>query len=221
MTFDPSDWLITTTRSLKDYLDERFASAVMSGNTGSGLDIYEIIMLTEDSSAPAKPMDMTKTIIALEIDDIDTRPVGVGTNIFNSDIVDGTVLAPGTVTDQQAQRRVINFDVGIWATDDTGGSTNRMRAYYLLDKFLSGEIARQKCMAYTEGVEILYYRSGRFITETIDDVRVFRVVGAELEVRVFSRDDADPDILVDQEPTQQPELEIQGDSGSLVDLPNS
>ena len=213
-TFDPNDWLLSTTRSLKDYLENRFSSVA----GGHGLEAFEIVMEFPAANELPKPAEFTKTIIHFEIDDIMTTKLGMGTDIVDSTIVDGTVDVAGSVTDHQAQQHVINFDVGIWASDESGGLVARLRAYQYLNQFLSGEIAKRKCEAYTEGVEIRHYTSGRFIKETISDVRVFRVVGAELEVRVFSRDDADPDILVDQEPTQQPELVITGDDGSLVNL---
>lgn len=217
MPFDPELFLSSTTRALKAYLESRF-SAVAGGN---GLDAYEIVMEYPDSDDLPKAAEFTKTIIHLAIDDVATKNLGIGQSYVNTVITDGTELVAGTVVEQQALQNMINFDVGVWASDESGGITSRLRAYEYLHKFLAGEIARQKVFAASDGaVDVIYYRSGRFVTEKISDVRVFRVVGAELEVRVFSRDDADPEILVDQEPTQEPELVIQGDDGSLVDLQN-
>lgn len=220
VTLDPLDWLPSTVRALNDYISSRFAAAV----SGEGLQAYEIIMSYPTADSLPKGAEFIKTIIHFDIDDITTRKLGFGTDIISAAVVNGIGVpgqagsSPGTVTEHQAMRHEISFDVGIWASDESGGVTARLRAYQYLNKFLSGEIARQKCLAATDGVEIMSYNSGRFVTQTINDVRVFCVVGAELEVRVFSRDDADPEILVDQEPTQEPELVIQGDDGSLADL---
>jgi hypothetical protein len=215
VSFDPQSFLTSTTRALTSYLEGRFAAAVQ----GHGLEAYEIIMEYPEADDLPKGAELEKTVIHFQIDDILPKDLGLGTSFVNAEIVDGTDLVAGSVVENQAMQNTINFDVGVWASDQSGGVTSRLRAYEYLHRFLAGKLARDKLLAATDGsLEILYYRSGRFVTQKISDVRLFCVVGAELEVRVFSRDDADPEILVDQEPTQEPVLKIQGDNGSLVDL---
>lgn len=214
MAYDPTEWLTSATRSLNDYLESRI-SEVADGN---GLDAYEIIMEYPAAAELPRSSEFTKTLIHFGIDDIVNTNIGIGENIFDTVITDGTQDVAGTIVGHQGMRHEINFDVGIWASDFSGGLTSRLRAYEYLTRFLQGEIARQKCLAFTDGVEIVYYRSGRFVTETINDTRVFRVVGAELEVRVFSYDSTDADTLIDGEPILEPELEITDNSGSLVPL---
>jgi hypothetical protein len=218
MEYDPRDWLLSLQRSLESYVVGRFATVTPGVDLN---EVYEIVWDYPTALSLPDPAEFTKTIIHFDIDDITTARLGHGTGIVQSAVTDGTDTDAGSVVDSEAMSHVVNYDVGVWASDLSGGVTSRLKAYQLLDKFLSGEIARQKCLIATQGVEIKFYRSGRFITEAINDVRTFRVVGAELEVRVFSLDDADPEILVDQEPTQEPELVIQGDDGSLVDLVDS
>ena len=56
--------------------------------------------------------------------------------------------------------------------------------------------------------------------ERVNYVRMIRVVGAELDVRVFSRSTGPAEILLEAEPTQQPELKTINDSGTIVPLVN-
>jgi hypothetical protein len=218
MTYDPGHHLESLEEELKAYLVSRFAAAY------PGVDfnqVYDIVWDYPTAEALPGDAEFKKTIIHFSIDDVDPKRLGLGPGRVTAEIVDGTPLTVGTVTEHEAMSNIVNFDVGIWASDLSGGVSSRLKAYQWLQKFFATDNARRACWEFTQGVEIKFYRSGRFVTEAINDVRVFRVVGAELEVRVFSRDDADPDILVDQEPTQQPELEIQGDDGSLVNLVDS
>lgn len=212
--FNPDAWLTSMFDALTDYINGQIALAVQ----GKGADVYDVVMSYPDADSLPKASEFKKTIIHLDIDDIDNKALGFGPGVTKSEITEGDVVTPGTVVDFQARRHQVNFDVGVWASDISGGITSRLRAYQILDKAFNGEIARERCKEITGGVDILFYNGGRFVTETISDVRVFRLVGAELEVRVYSRDTANAEILVDGEPTQQPDLEIINDSGSLVPL---
>jgi hypothetical protein len=217
-TFSPDEWLVSLFGSLTDYINAEIDQSVMVGLDPQGLRAYEVVMDFPDADSLPEGAEFNRTIIHFGIDDIETRQLGFGPGIVNSEITDGTDLVAGTVSDQEAKSHVANFDVGIWASDESGGITSRLRAYQLLDKLFNGMIAKTRCWDFTEGVEIRFYNGGRFVNETINDVRVFRAVGMELEVRVYSRQVADDEILVDREPDQDPDLEITNDSGSLVPL---
>lgn len=217
-TFSPDDWLVSLFGALTDYINTEIDETVMVGLDPQGLRAYEVVMDYPDSNSLPEGAEFKRTIIHFSIDDIETRMLGFGTGIVKSEITLGTLLVPGRVSDQEAKSHVVNFDVGIWASDESGGVTSRLRAYQLLDKIFNGMIAKTRCWDATQGVEIRFYNGGRFVNETINDIRVFRAVGMELEVRVYSRQVADDEILVDREPAQDPDLEITNDSGSLVPL---
>lgn len=212
--FNPDLWLTSLFDSLTDYVTAEINAAV----GGNGADVYDVVMSYPDSDFLPSDAEFKKTLIHLEIDDIDNRILGYGDNVVDNVIVEPTPTVAGTVTPLEATLHMVNFDVGVWATDASGGVTSRLRIYEILNRAFSTDAARKRCRAVTGGVEIRHFTGGRFVTESINDIRVFRVVGAELETRVYSRTEGVTEILIDREPTQQPDLEISDDSGSLVPL---
>lgn len=210
-TFTPENWLVSLFGSLKDYVAGEIDAAILSPtNVPSGHLAYDVVMDFPASAAlPGQP-ELEKTIIHFAIDDIDNMRIGLGENQFDVIEVDPTVDDPGTVQGHEGMFHYVNFDVGVWASDKSGGSTSRLRAYQMLNDILGTDIARKKCFAVTEGVEIRSFASGRFVVETLGDIRVFRIVGAELVVRVVSRSIDTPDVFADLPIEQDPELEIDG-----------
>lgn len=215
-TFNPDSWLTSALDSIQDYIRDALNNSILDANNNpAGSEIFDVVMEFPASTALPSGVEAGKTIVHFEIDDIDNTTLGFGESFVNRTIQDGTPSDPGYVTEEEAGRHVINFDVGIWASDKSGGPSNRALAYQTLDQVLRGPIARDNCMEQTQGVELVRFQNGRFVTEMINDVRLFRMVGAELVVRVFSRKVAEPEILVDGDIIQEPHLTI--DSVDLVE----
>jgi hypothetical protein len=216
--FNPDAWLTSLFDSLTDYINGVINAYVTVSTVPRGLELYDVVMSFPDSQTSPISTELAKTVIHFEVDDIENKDLGFGYGFTNAVIVEGDETTAGTITEQAGRSHTVNFDVGVWASDETGGVTSRLRAYEMLDKCFNGQIARENCRAVTGGVEIRSYEAGRFITEGINDVRVFRIVGAELVVRVYSRDYAAEEVLVDGEPDQNQELEIRANDGSLAPL---
>lgn len=208
--FSPDAWMTSLIDSLQDYVSSEIDNYIIDPNGFPiGLHVYEVVMEYVEADDLPITAEFDKTIIHFDVDDSDNKPIGMGTGETSSTEAvqpDGSTL----VTSWEARSHVVNFDVGVWATDISGGPTSRTRAYEMLDYILNGQAAKQRCFDATGGVEIRFYNSGRFVKETINDIRVFRMVGAELEVRVFSRNVAATETIVDGEPVEQPNLEIGG-----------
>jgi len=174
--YDPEKWLETTIRAINDYVKNAI-------NTG----IYEVIMEFPAPIIEQRLMPFNKTIIHFEIDDMPERMIGMGDNVFRLNYDEPTE----TTNPQEAREQRINFDVGIWATDKSGGTTSRMRAKQILSNLFGGAQGFQALFDAANNddgsVEILRYEGGRFAIDTINDVRVYRMIDAQLEVRVFSR----------------------------------
>lgn len=174
--YDPELWLETTVRAIKDYVRNNI-------NTR----IYDVSMEFPSPEVEQYKMPLRKTIIHFEVDDMPESLIGIGDNIFalNYDPV------RKTVNPQEAREQRLNFDVGIWASDDSGGTTSRMRAKQILSNLFGGSTGIKALYEAAEGddgsIEILRYEGGRFAIDTINDVRVFRMIDCQLEVRVFSR----------------------------------
>lgn len=198
--FDPEKWLETTVRGIQDYVKDNL-------NTR----IYDVIMEFPGANLDAKKMPLRKTVIHFEVDAINDSPMGFG----DRPMVDNYNEIDQTVNPQWAAMHVINFDVGIWASDDSGGTTSRMRARQELQRLFGFPPSIDALRAATDGgdgaVEILRYRGGNFTVDRASDVRVLRMVNGELEVRVFSRTplavDSAPAI---EEISQSPGLTILG-----------
>lgn len=220
MTFDPENWLESTTREIENYVMGGFTTAVLDNNNQpAGDQIYDVIMEFPGPLLDTMDNPLQKTLIHFEIDDAQDRMLGLGENIY----ADNYDAVTQTVNPQYAGTHIINFDVGIWASAESGGTTSRLRAKQILYDLLGAPSGRLAFQAITDGgdgrVEIMDYTGGRFIRDTINDVPVFRMIDGQLVVRVYSRtklsDTPGPAI---EEIDQGPDLSIQDDTGNLIIL---
>lgn len=209
MTFNPDRWM----SSMMDEFENQVKLRVIA-YMGGAEDAIEILLdhFASDGrpDVPELLSTMDKTIIHFTIDANDNKPLGFGRQVVDGDelvtVDDGTFL-----TEYMGRIHTVNFDVGVVATDQAGGASARYRAYEMLDYIFNGVDNKRLFETNTGGIEIISFDAGRFAKDTINDVRAFRIVGAELVVRVYSRDVAsDPVILVDQEPIQDVDVEIGG-----------
>ena len=175
--FDPEKWLETCVRGIKDYALEAFDP-----------DVYEIIMEWPGAELDSREAPWDKTIIHFSIDTQDDVILGMG-----DDPLEWNYSAPEqAVFPQWGAAHVINFDVGTWATDKSGGTTSRMRVKQHLYNLFGYPNSVQALRAATDNsdgaVEILNFTGGHdTIDSTANDIRVYRTVDCSLEVRVFSR----------------------------------
>lgn len=214
MKFNPEKWLETTVRGIKEYTESALDLVILDeAQNPVGLQQYEVVMEFPGADLDTRKVPNPKTIIHFEIDDLVDSIIGIGENYFrdNYDEVEKT-LKP-----QEAIEHRVNFDVGIWAWDKSGGTTSRMRAVQVLTNLFGGTSSIDKLRAATdEGdgvIEIIGYQGGRFITDRVNDVPVYRMVGGELEVRVFSRTPMPTDaeaVPAIEEIVQSPGLTILG-----------
>lgn len=187
-TYNPEIYLESLVRCLNEYASDGFNDAIkdQAGISG-GLQLHNVIMEFPGTDVISVKIPLEKTIVHFEIDDIDDRVVGLGDNVFanNYDPVEETV------NPQEAGMHMVNFDIGIWSSDRSGGVTARLRAVQILKLLFSGAMAQNRIAEATNGgngkLEILSYSGGNFATERINDMDVYRMVGGELIIRVFSR----------------------------------
>ena len=115
---------------------------------------------------------------------------------------------------QAAHRHLLNFDVGIWSSDRAGGLTTRLRAYAVLNNIFLGALAQEAVKRFTSSgdgyLELMEFTGGRFITERVNDVNMYRTVDATLIIRVFSRTPRDmfPPAPAIEDIDQAPHLSI-------------
>jgi hypothetical protein len=176
LTYDPEKWLETSLRSLKDYVEPSFDS-----------DVYDVIFEFPGTEVEVQKLPLAKTLVHFEVDDITNRIIGFGDNIFRDNFDEPS----STIRPQEAKEHRINLDVGIWASDRSGGTTSRMRAYQALDLLFCGSRARRaiwdSSSAGDGGIEIIEFTGGRFLTERTGDIPLYRSVDGQLEIRIYSR----------------------------------
>lgn len=205
--FNPDLWLASLHRGIKDYVESEIDKYIKDDTMAdAGLQAYEIEMDWPDAVDTAKDIQIEKTIIHFVVDDIESRKLGFGADVVNVTETLQTAPLPDLMKQHQARMHTVNYDVGVWASDKSGGSTSRLLARQMLDDILGGDDARRNLKAATKGIEIIRFTGGTFITERVNDVRVFRMIDCELVVRVFSRRFLVDDVIT-EEIVQDPNLE--------------
>jgi hypothetical protein len=187
-TYNPEIYLESAIRVLKEYVNEGFNQAVVGTSSADvGLQVYEVVMEFPSDEKILTYIPGKKSIIHFELDDIEDHSLGFGRNVAKT--VHDPIL--GTVTEQEGRRHILNFDVGIWTWDKSGGTTARLRARQILTNLFTGAMATENLRAFSDGgdgkLEILGYSGGHFMVEYVNDMRVFRQINSTLNIRVFSR----------------------------------
>jgi hypothetical protein len=198
-TYDPYQWLPSMFRAIREYVLKGIDKAAKYYTDDIGLRQYEIVFDYPASVLVPDKLPFTNadgdpvTLIHFEIDNIENRLVGFG----ESHIGETPYPASGTIVPEEAEAHEVNFDVGIWATDKSGGSTSRLMAYQALDTIFSGPSAQEACESATEGVLVRSFGGGRFISDSVNDIRLFRVADMELVCFVYSTKLVIPEISSD------------------------
>jgi hypothetical protein len=233
--FAPEQWLETTVRGLKEYAEVGFDKSIKDHNNyPAGHKVYEIIMEFPSTDQIIRLVPLPKIVVHFEIDDIDSRVLGFGDGFHRLNYDELFDL----IQPQEAGVHEISLDVGLWASDRSGGLTGRLRAFQTLRNLFHGPLAYEALKQATtqivdggsEGhIEILEFQGGRFLQDTINDLEVFRLIDCSLKVRVFSRTPIEVLIPTIEEVTIVPELIIDdnlqlpmalviGDSGEGSDV---
>lgn len=175
-------------------------------------NVYEIVPSYPSPEQIDKLLPLRKTIIHFDIDEPQSQFFGFGDNVVDYEYIEYDELTDtgAEVIETEARCHEILLDFGIWASIESGGPSARLAARELLDAILNGPSAKEAVMSVTDGVELLSFSGGRNITETINDIDVFRMVGIELRVRIYSRKRTEPGRIIN-EIDQAPELEIDGE----------
>lgn len=208
--YDPERWLETAVASLEEYVQNRIADymGVPYDEINPESNLIEVVMEFPTDLSIRREIPLPNTVIHFAIDDVESRPVGLGDNVFEQNY--DPVLK--NVEPQEAHQHTINFDVGIWVSDEGGGMSARLRGLQLLHLAFSGSRAGNLLHSETSagdgGLEMIRFSGGSLITERVNDLRIFRLTGAELVIRVFSRTPKPlPEPAVDSI-IQQPDLTI-------------
>lgn len=201
-TYDPEIWLESTTRVLHDYVVD----------TINAPNVYSVVMQFPGADIDSQKLPLDKTIIHFQVDSIDEKPLGLGDRPVTENYDEDT----GETRPQWARVHRINFDVGVWSSDRSGGTTSRMRARQWLTRLFAIPEGAERLRDYSDGgdgiLDVLSFSGGRNAEELVNDVRLYRLVDTTLEIRVYSRTplgDA-PVVMAIEEIPQAPNLTILG-----------
>lgn len=184
LQFDPDNWLLGLTRTLKSYVEANINAD----------DLVNVEMSYPDTDDWTKETPLAKTLIHFEIDNQQNPVIGFGTPGKPSltvptgyDPADPLATDPQTERIDEAAWHIVNFDVGVWASVESGGGTARMKYHQLLVNLFTVAGAKQKMYDDTGGIWVVSFDGGRHATDRINDLPVWRALEMTLIVRVSSR----------------------------------
>lgn len=193
--YDPENFLVSLTRAIKAYviwgMNAFLGSGVVYNSQTNTSGVIDVIMEYPPAGVEVYTTPLPRSILHFEIDSVDGELVGFGNNIFKEtyDEVEKFLIQ------QEGSAHRVNFDVGIWTSDKSGGTTMRLMMRQALDQIFLGVKARNNFkLAVDNGngsPEILSFSGGGFIVENLNDVKTYRMIDCTLELRCYSRSKAD------------------------------
>jgi hypothetical protein len=207
--YNPELPIETAVRALKEYAETQLDKSVMYNGTPQGHQIYQVVMEFPASQVPPAKVPLSKNVVHFEIDEVTPRILGLGDNIFADNFNDGDY----SMQPQEGSVIEMNWDVGVWTSDKTGGTTARMRAYQTLQFMFNGALAITRLRLATDsgdgGLEILKFEGGRFITERVNDIDLFRITDSTLTIRIFTRTPKDVVMAAIEDISQDPHFDVE------------
>ena len=169
--FRPDLWLESLTRALG-----AFCVATLDDPD------VEVEMSFPDTSQWTKTTPLDKAVVHFEQDDIQSPILG-----FGSPGVDVLDEAGETVTHYEAVLHLVNFDVGVWVSAETGGVTKRMELTRKLKDMFTSVQGKQAFNEATGGLWPVSFEGGINQLDRINDLPLWRTMGMTLIVRCFAR----------------------------------
>ena len=179
--YDPDSPIVSTVRSLKAHVEALVAADTQLAG------VTEVEMSFPDTTVWTKDQPLGKTIIHFDIDDQENPVIGfgrVGKSTFVPGDPEGTV---GHELFQEATRHMINFDVGIWASAQSGGHTKRLEVREMLTKAFASAGGRKAFNEATGGLQVARFEGGEDVIDRINDLPLWRTAAMTLVLDVFGR----------------------------------
>lgn len=180
--YDPADWLVSMTRGLESFVKSKLSAA-----------LYDVQMGFPDPAELVKPNPAKKVLVHFERDAVDSPAWAFG--IQGVDEWSEPDHLSGTFRVLEAQRRLVNFDVGVWATLDAGGETIRMKAVQALHDMFGSNGAKEDFNFQLGGVVIREFSGGSDVTDRINDTPVWRTIDMTLVLEAFSKSTPEPSVV--------------------------
>lgn len=205
--YDPTRYLTTTKRVLKDYVTDKLVADPTIG------DVVDVQMSFPDTRDWTLKSPLERSVVHFELDDDPEVRLGFGVPQAQEDGDD-----PDTVVLSEPALHMLNFDVGIWTSPQSGGETKRMQIREALYSIFGPAGARQDITQATDGIVVVSYDGGSDVLDRVNDLPVYRTTQIVLVVKVFSKHTNPAPVGVITTFDQAEKLSIEEDDGSLEEL---
>lgn len=185
--YDIDNWLVSSTRVLRGYIADALG---------------ELVTVELNFPDTMELLPLPKTLVHMEVDDMGHPVVGFGiptAEVFND--VTGTVLS------QDLAVHEVNYDIGVWASRESGGATHRMEVVQALSALFAPAAAKQAFREAT-GMSVVSFNGGRNELDRLNGTPVWRALDMTLVVRVVSRHVPEVAEIMATSITQDQELTI-------------
>jgi len=205
--YDPENWLLTTVRSLVSYTKNALdpSDAILYVDAGFPID---------GNGEWTKPSPLDRTLIHFEQDDATNPTWGFGI-VGKSTYTPPAGSNPGTERIDEAQPHMVNFDLGVWASVESGGATARMKYQQELANLFGRAGGKQDLYDATGGIWVVSFSGGRHVLDRVNDMPVWRVTDMTLVVRVVSRH-LGQEVVVPDNAVFEEDFTITDDAGNQI-----
>ena len=200
-SYDPTNYLTTTLRSIQEYVTDQLHAATDIG------DVVDVEMSFPDTRSWMKTIPLERSLVHFELDDDPEMRLGFGVPTTQDDDGDTTTLS-------EPVPHELNFDVGVWTSAQSGGTTKRGQLRQALYAIFGPASARREFTEQT-GIVIKSYGGGHDVLDRVGDVPIYRTAAITLVASVFSKHTfaSGVDLITAYE--QREELSVVGADGSL------
>jgi hypothetical protein len=201
--YEPENWLVTLDRALLAWVESQMPVDLAPDVT--------VEMDFPDTRQWPKQSPLEKALVHIAQDDENDPTFGFGVPGDDEYLTD----PDGTVhnTHREAAQHLVNFDVGVWSSAQTGGPTKRKEVVQALKNMFVPNSAK-KALDDAEGIWVVSFDGGRNILDRINDVPVWRALEMTLIVRAVSRHLPATSVIVATDFTQDEQLTITVDDGT-------
>lgn len=194
-SYDIDQFLVSSTRQLEAYTRDN-----VQGDPALGTAV-EVEMSFPDTSSWTKDTPLTNSIVHFDLDDAPAMLLGFGVTGFVDEPDDD-----GAAIVHEAHLHHLNFDIGVWVSAESGGTTKRMQIRQALMNLFGTSTGRINFRDQTDGLQIVRFGGGADVLDRINDVPLWRTSGIELVISVFGRLTKPDPVYVVQQMEQRQKL---------------
>lgn len=201
--YDPDAYLVSAGRSIHDYVRDQLLARADIG------DVVDVEMSYPDTRDWTKDSPLERSLVHFELDDDPAMILGFGVPQTLDDQGDDTAIV------SEPQVHHLNYDVGIWTSPQSGGTTKRAQLRQALRDIFGTATGRVAFNEATEGLQAIEFGGGSDVLDRVNSLPIYRTTGITLVVSVFSRLTQSTPVDLVTDAVQLQHLSIDGADGTL------